>query len=162
MAIDPGTGVSSPAGFVEFNAEGRIFTAKTITTKKKTANERLKEITSQIQEQMTGEADLICIENFYLRGLGGQTLQRMIGASIGVSPSKTPIQEVQNTTVKRIVGGTGKADKETVADGVYHWFAERDSESVGIIQRLICDEQWDILDAFAIGIAGYQLYTEEL
>ncbi len=161
VGIDPGTGVSSPTGLVIFDADGKIIFTCTISSDAKETNYRLREITAQIQGTIEMfEVDLICIETFVMRGKGGQTLQRMIGAAIATT-DPVPLQEVYNTTVKRIVGGSGKADKSQVGRGVHQWFAGKSEASAKKIDKLYENAQWDILDAFAIGISGYQLYTEE-
>jgi Holliday junction resolvasome RuvABC endonuclease subunit len=167
VGIDPGTGVSSPTGLVIFDSEsGEIEKYKTIRPKAgaKDANARLRQVTEQIQKEASAYEDvgLICIETFVMRGIGGQTLQRMIGAAIATSPERVPLQEVYNTTVKRIVGGSGKADKRDVAYGVLDWFTAKNDSSAEGIKRLIYEERFDELDAFAIGIAGFLLYTGEV
>jgi Holliday junction resolvasome RuvABC endonuclease subunit len=159
IGLDPGTGSSSPAGFVDFDSEtGVIYDFLTISSKERNANDRIRDIAAKISKRVTSEHDLITVETFYLRGKGGQTLQRFIGAAIyGTAP--VPLQEVYNTTVKRLVGGAGNADKRDVAYGVLDWFTAKNDDSAEGIKRLIYEERFDELDAFAIGIAGYELFT---
>lgn len=160
VGIDPGTGVSSPTGIAIFDTDGNIEFTGTIACNYKDANKRLRYIADQLKHLTNDykEIDLVCIETFVMRGKGGQTLQRMIGAAIATVKHETPIQEVFNTTVKRIVGLTGKAGKFEVGNGVLNWFLTKNEKSSNSIVELIADEQWDILDAFAIGISGYQLF----
>jgi Holliday junction resolvasome RuvABC endonuclease subunit len=162
-AIDPGTGVSSPTGLVIFDSEGTIELVTTVrpAVTMKDTNQRLRWITSEVLKKVDryDGVDLICCETFVMRGKGGQTLQRFIGAAIATSPESVPLQEVYNTTVKRLVGGAGNADKRDVAYGVLDWFTAKNDDSAEGIKRLIYEERFDELDAFAIGIAGYELFT---
>lgn len=163
VGIDPGTGVSSPTGIAIFDSEGTIDFKTTISCNYKDGNKRLRYISDTLKDLTNNYdgIDLVCIETFVMRGKGGQTLQRMIGAAIATVKHETPIQEVYNTTVKRLVGGTGKADKAQVGEGVYKWFHSKNQDSSLIIRKLYMEDQWDILDAFAIGISGYQLFIGE-
>lgn len=161
IGIDPGTGVKSPTGFVDFDSDGEIYSAVTIGSKQKDTIERIREIAYSIFKRTNGEHDLICCETFMMRGKGGETLQRMIGATIGAT-TPTPVQEVYNTTVKRLIAGIGDGSKSEVAAGVARWFRTKGNEkSIEKINELIRTSEWDLLDAFAIGISGYLLYTEQ-
>ena len=65
------------------------------------------------------------------------------------------VTEVYNTTVKKNVGGHGRASKQEVAKGVLKFFKKKEHAHT-IIQEFIKTESWNILDAFAIANAGLQ------
>jgi Holliday junction resolvasome RuvABC endonuclease subunit len=108
----------------------------------------------------TKNIELICIETFVMRGKGGQQLQKLIGGYISATPDGVPVRHVFNTTVKKLVGGKGNDDKEAVANGVLTYFSSN-VESKRKILKIISKEQWDLTDAFAIGIAGWMQYQNE-
>ena len=95
-----------------------------------------------------------------MRGKGGETLQRMIGAYMSQFPYDCPSIHVQNTTVKKVVGGSGKAEKDQVAAGVAAWFSSN-SASASLIKELTLKHEYEILDSLAIGITGYLKWKNE-
>lgn len=154
MAVDPG----STTGLVVFDTETKeIDMVELHVAVHKDYDRKIKyladALTDCISEYATGELSLICFETFVMQGVGGKQLQKLIGAYISRVPESVEIRHVFNTTVKKIVGGIGSADKEKVADGVLKYFSSN-KESKEEIQKRIYDEEWDITDAFAIGIAG--------
>lgn len=167
--IDPGTGSSSPLGLVVFDAETReIFGAYDIwpaeTPKERRAMplyRKIRVITKAVTEVLTSnpQPSTVYIESFVMRGKGGETLQRAIGGIMGCITETQKLREVANTRVKMIVGGAGSADKEAVAKGVAAYFSPSDESSI-IIQDLIDLKAWDLLDAFAIAIAGIVTYEQ--
>ena len=158
IGIDPGTGVSSPMGFALIEPETKqiLFTAE-FWTKYKKLEHRIRDISEQFEAVLTGavleEGDAIFIEYFVMRGKGGETLQRMIGSIMGRTPYDLQLDHVQNTSVKLIVGGAGTADKVDVARGLRDYFNKEPARK--FVQALINKEQWDQLDALAIGLAGW-------
>lgn len=167
IGIDPGTGLSSPTGLVIYNDESEViiwFGSIGTEWKKQPTNKRIQLISKKVEEIIGvvvgfDTESLICIENFVMRGKGGETLQMLIGAIISRMPPGSTIMQPYNTTVKKVVGGTGKAEKPQVAEGVLAYFKDSPS-SVIAIKELISTNQWDILDALAIGITGTQQYEE--
>jgi Holliday junction resolvasome RuvABC endonuclease subunit len=162
VALDPGTGASSPTGFVYFDAVTKeVIGHGTFTSSYAEADKRIREISEQFDNALdvvllvTGDP-LVCIETTVMMGKGGQTYQKLVGAFVSRIPYNVTIRHVFNTTVKKLVGGSGHAKKDAVAEGVLHWFRDN-KEARELIRELIQMEQWDILDAFAIGIAGYEL-----
>lgn len=167
VGIDPGTGLKSPAGLAAFDVETRdILLAEELPARwgKASATLRIASITEQFQEKIfmrfTGADTLFCVESFVMQGQGGQTLQRMIGAVLSCVPTHCPIEEIQNSTVKKNTAGHGHADKKSVAVVVLDYFISN-SNAHKLVTRLILDEKWDILDALAIGIAGYERYQTQ-
>ena len=168
LGIDPGTGLSSPLGLVFYDHDtGTILWYGSIGEefKKLPAIKRIQKITRKVVEivdilTVSDPDPLICIENFVMRGKGGETLQMLIGAIISQLPQGSVIIQPYNTSVKKAVGGTGKADKLQVAQGVRNHFSPCTS-AVITIDELIAKEAWDILDALAIGITGAQIYEAD-
>jgi Holliday junction resolvasome RuvABC endonuclease subunit len=102
------------------------------------------------------EIALVSIETFVMKGKSGQVLQNLIGGIIARVPYEVELVHVSNTTVKRIVGGSCDDDKEAVAWGVKKYFADYSAESEGTIRGLIGKQQWDLTDAGAIAITGWE------
>lgn len=157
MGIDPASGKTSNCGIAVFDYETKdIYACDTAASGSPEVTKRIQEIPRRILEYYEHFKDKkpeIIIEAFVMRGKSGQTLQRLIGGIISHLPIGIPITEVFNTTVKKLVGGHGGSTKQTVAIEVLNWFGSNE-RSCEIIRELIYAEEYDILDAFAIGIAG--------
>ncbi len=159
VAVDPGTGVKSPAGLAIFDPITLDISAAEALwcPNDKDPDKRIRFIvaafSSALKFYKNEELALFCIEDFVMRGKGGVTLQKMIGAVVSRVPDEIPVIHVQNTRVKSLVAGNGAADKLEVGLGVLKYFSKNE-RSAAQISLLIEDEEWDILDAFAIGIAG--------
>lgn len=132
------------------------------TNKKYELHNKLADFSTQLYERLSlvqslsiGERKLFATEFFVMRGKGGQSLQRLIGAYYAVLPNGFDVIEVQNTAVKMCIGGSGKDDKRAVAEGVYSWFKGKNKESARMVWNAINEEKWDQLDACAIAITGY-------
>lgn len=159
IGIDPGTGVNSPMGFAAFTPSNmEIIHVDEFWTEHKKLEHRIRDISDQfngVMEKLAAQTgDELFIEYFVMRGKGGETLQRMIGSIMGRTPYEVEIDHVQNTSVKLIVGGDGKADKVDVARGLRDFFS-KSPKSKAVVQELINNEKWDQLDALAIGLAGW-------
>jgi Holliday junction resolvasome RuvABC endonuclease subunit len=99
----------------------------------------------------------VCIEQFVMRGKGGESLNRLIGSYMAsISPSQGNVIHVQNTSVKKVIAGHGHADKASVSAGLETFFSSN-KESVAIVKTLTQRGEFDILDALAIGATGYLL-----
>jgi Holliday junction resolvasome RuvABC endonuclease subunit len=154
LGVDPGLGTKSPCGLALFTLEGTIIDFTKVWTDKNTPQQKRLNDIALASWDLGKTSKLVCIESTVMRGRGGESLQRLVGAITSRFP-KHDVKHVQNTTVKRIVGGTGQADKAQVASGVLQWFKDKgNKKSVTIVNNLIESEDWDILDALAIGIAG--------
>lgn len=163
IGIDPGTGVSSPMGLGAFNPVRRTpIHVEEFWTKWSNVEHRIRDISDNLEATLLDIVPdeetpvLVCIEYFVMRGKGGETLQRMVGSVMGRLPYNYKLVFVQNTTVKAVVGGSGKADKRGVAEGVLDFFGGAEW-----VRKLIEAESWDILDALAIGIAGWIDHTRK-
>lgn len=157
LGIDPASGKTSNCGIAVFNYDSKdIYAYEAARSNSNIIYERIYEIPRKVANQyleITGQPTEVYIEAFVMRGKSGQTLQRLIGGIISHLPKKASINEVFNTTVKKIIGGSGASTKQQVALGVLNWFGPNE-KSCEIIRELIYAEEYDILDAFAIGIAG--------
>lgn len=162
LGIDPGTGSRSAcgvalldldAGAVLWTAElyprdGRAQPGMPVHHRIKLINEQVQELFAQA-EDFASDSDsrvIVGIESFVMRGKGGETLAQFKGAVMSGLPLKTEIKEVQNTTIKKYAGDTGKADKMQVGKGLI----ERLPVSAGYIQNLMDNRKWDEIDAIAI------------
>lgn len=161
VGIDPST---HSTGFAAFDPDSHeiIFT-RLFTSNLKDARRRVKEIADQVCEAIEGiDPDLdvyVYSENTVMRGVGGATFQRCIGAIHSRVPKRMHLDEIQNSTVKKMVGGHGQADKLQVAQGLIGclW---KDNATKTIIECLIKQEAWDVTDALAIGYSGYARSSE--
>lgn len=159
VGLDPGTGKTSPTGFAAFDPETRaLIHTERITSEAEEYRDRYREIAGRIGELLEvidPDMDVLVVcESFVLRGKGGEILARLTGAFMAAVPARQRFAFVQNTTVKKIVGGHGRADKHEVALGVFAWLSGNDETSEQV-RHLINNAEWDVLDAIAIGIAGY-------
>ncbi len=165
VGIDPGTGSSSPTALVAFDPiTKRIHAAKLVGHGSKYSWVRINNISRIVGEffkQLEYEASLFVVcENFYMRGKGGETLQRMIGGYVAQLRQLDKWHEVQNTTVKKHLTGTGRATKDQVAESVKAWFASS-VDSTKLLKHFSHEENNDIFDAFAIGISGYERHAKK-
>lgn len=101
------------------------------------------------------ERTYAAIEDTVMRGRSGQILAFATGSLIATIPSHCEFTTIRNTTVKKLVGGKGDADKVEVARGVLAW-AQGNNETVEKVRAAIQAGHFDALDSLAIGIAGYQ------
>lgn len=162
FAIDPGTGKSSPTAIALFDPLARtIAFTKHISTEMSVHHHRLSDLRTQFDRWMKytiklrgAQQLMVACETFVMRGKGGETLQRVIGSYEATVPLDLHWREVYNTTVKKIVGGKGDADKLDVGIGVRYFFQENES-SWKYVDELIRNKEWDRTDALAIGIAAW-------
>jgi Holliday junction resolvasome RuvABC endonuclease subunit len=167
VGVDPGSGVDSPTGLAIFNPDMQdILLHTTISSDSNDAEIRVKDICTvlsrrleELQWYSQHHTILVVFENFVMRGKGGQVLQRLIGAMNAFVPKNYKTMHVYNTTVKKVVGGHGRADKAQVARGVEYHFRDYDP-SWKQIHALTTLKQWDILDAYAIGLTGWIKYGQ--
>lgn len=161
IGIDPGTSASSPLGYSRFNSVTKvIYEAQTVSSKRHDAANRIHDISRQLYDLVNclsyPPADIMCIETTFLRGKGNNSYQQMVGGSMAAAMGVTKIVFVPNTTMKKIVGGHGGADKVDVANGVLDYFG-----SDRLALEAAFNAEWDITDSLAIGIAGLELNKNE-
>lgn len=162
VGCDPGTSSTSDTGFVAFDSETlELLYALEIGSERRELRHRLKDISEVVAGLLTelaqrGQPVHAYIEQFVMRGKGGETLQRLIGAIMAVCPDEVNLQHVQNTTVKLTMAGHGHADKVAVAFGTRDFF-EQNKKTTEYINKLIKSKKFDTLDALAIGVTGWKL-----
>ena len=166
IGLDPGTGVTSPTGFVAFDPDARVLVhSERIWAPPGDISQRCRYVAACVEESLLAiDPEMECsvyIESFVMRGKAGENLARLTGALMAAVPEHLqPVRTVHNTTVKKVVGGHGRADKIQVAQGVLDYFREAELTRAEV-ETLIDKADWDILDAAAIGIAGHQLNSDD-
>jgi Holliday junction resolvasome RuvABC endonuclease subunit len=151
VGIDPGGGSSSPTGLVKFDSN-----TLEIKLCEKIVKHTLHAFTNEVACCMAA-TDMVFIESFFINGRGNNRLQQVIGALKAGVPDKIDVlEDVPNTTMKKVVGGHGRAEKDVVAAGLLGYFATN-RESCALIQEWIDNKEWDLTDALAIGVAGWHL-----
>lgn len=162
VGIDPGSGASSPTGFSAFYSDTlELLYAANITTNKRELRHRIKQISDTLEgtikdiQESNPDHRIVCfVEQFVMRGKGGETLQRLIGSFMGRIPYNIELFHVQNTTVKAVLAGHGHADKVAVGRAVETFFLTNPASS-GLIRSLTNAGEADIIDSIAIGVAGW-------
>lgn len=162
FGIDPGTGSKSACGVCLLDVEeNTVVWSASIYPKGKAsptmpAHHRIKHINENLQQLYlsavdmcddTGTRVVVGIESFVMKGKSGETLAQFKGAVMSGLPFEADIREVQNTTVKKYAGNSGKADKLQIAEAL----KEKLPASKELLQELIDNGRWDEVDA--IGIA---------
>jgi len=173
IAIDQSTGKKSKLGLAVFfpmtaTDPPKIFYVAEISADRATdsADRRIQSIArtldKHLQEFIYKSVDeqgltitAIVFEHFVMRGKGGETLAKMVGACLVLLPPDVQIIYANNNITKQYVAGKGGSEKELVAAGVKDYFSR--SQNLSEIEDLISLHKWDILDALAIGITGYHL-----
>jgi Holliday junction resolvasome RuvABC endonuclease subunit len=178
--IDPGSGKSSPSAVVAFDPETKYIESVKIINGSKDFTEAMLASPNELGDYISvlPEDTKYYIEKFVMRGRGGETLQKFVGAFLHKLYSRSKdVSFVQNTSVKALIGAHGQCSKEDIGIGVLSWFSDNDL-SVKIIENILKEAtyihpdevdkkrkpkskitQWgkfDILDAFAIAITGYE------
>lgn len=165
IGVDPGTGSSSPTGFCILDPVNcSIVLGTNFLTKEKVLAHRIKDMSDQLSAELEILAPhyklIVCIEQFVMRGKGGETLQRLIGSFMGRLPYEAQLVHVQNTTIKKHIAGHGHADKEAVAAGLHTFFKDC-PDSLQLLKNLTQSAEFDILDAIAIGVTGWQMLPQK-
>jgi Holliday junction resolvasome RuvABC endonuclease subunit len=170
IGIDASSGSRSAIGFaVVDTALNKIVSAKDYQVpKNKDLRPRLKHIAAflvgefkQLEAQYGSNTEyMIVIETTVMAGIGGQSLQRAIGAMLIATPSHRRVEFVYPMSVKKFITGEGKGgDKRAIADGLKRIFT--DKESLDLIFNLTASSRWDMLDAVAIALTGNELHVEK-
>lgn len=159
IGIDPGT---RTCGYSRINySTRRIYQSEAVHSHFKDPTNRIIQISKQILDLVDCPGfpppDYIFLETTHFRQNRdvNDMYQRLVGgiiASLGTA-GYPQIDFVQNTTMKKLIGGHGKAEKDQVAGGVAKW-AGPVTGSFKIVRELFDSEQWDVTDALAIAIAG--------
>jgi Holliday junction resolvasome RuvABC endonuclease subunit len=156
IGIDP---ASNTVGLAIFDPETRdlfVF-EQLVAPKSKDVHKRIRYLNEAVSfhtlNMDPNERTYAFIEDTVMRGRSGQILAFATGSLIATIPSHCEFATIRNTTVKKLVGGKGDADKVEVARGVLKW-AQGNEETVEKVRAAIQAGKFDQLDALAIGIAG--------
>jgi len=172
IGCDPGLGVRSPTGIAVIDTkDATILDVKEMwcSSKRLVTYKKLGELSYGMTDiigpyySMSKDVGMLFVnEYFVMKGKGGESLQRLIGAYHAAVPQDVEVIEIQNVKVKQYLGveGRGDSSKEDVGEGVHRWFLNKNAESTKIVRNLINEGRWDALDALAIGISGWLEYTK--
>jgi hypothetical protein len=156
IGIDQSSGSRSKCGVCVFDpTEGLIIEAHGLTVEnpKAPAWVRIRSIAKQLRAIFERYQDRTCevrVEATVMRGKGGETLQRMVGAIIGRMPERFSLREVHNMSLKVHWCGRGSAEKSDMGEALLkEAYLNHD-----YITKLIADQEWDVIDA--ICIAAYE------
>lgn len=165
VGLDPGTGASSPTGLFIYNTDNMeiLYTAE-LSAPHPNVDRRIKRICDKLRpiiETIAAleEPFLVSIEFFVMQGKPGEMLHRLIGGFLTLLPDHAEIVHVQNTSVKLLVAGSGKAEKHEVAKHLGFHFMDN-TVSKNLIDDLRDVGHYDILDAGAIALAGYMKWQD--
>jgi Holliday junction resolvasome RuvABC endonuclease subunit len=163
IGIDPGTGRRSKLGIVIVEALSmRIVAVRELATSEFDIRTRLRELSMQYlsllkESKIDMSKTVAFIESFVIKGKGGETLQRLVGALMAITPGQVvAFKEVPNLQVKLETAGFGHAEKTEVAMGLLNYFIKHNPESASIVQALMASNNYDALDALAIGLTGWK------
>jgi len=171
IGIDPGAGSRSPTGLAFIDTVKMSIKTYELwpDNRKASMTERLINLRHKLdfllveyhckESSIMTVSKLVACEYFVMRGKGGESLQRLIGAYYSCFDEDDVFVEIQNVKVKQFIGGSGDADKLQVAKGVANWFKKKNRKSFHEVNKLIKKASWDSLDALAIAISGYLEYN---
>jgi len=91
----------------------------------------------------------ITIEEAFLKGAANKGFLKLIGS---VEDKVDVDLFIAPTSVKKMVTGSGKAEKDEMAEKLLGY--PFDQKSKNIIKKLIKEEKWDETDAIAIALCG--------
>lgn len=165
FGLDPTSGARSAIGLCLISLETKeiLFTRELKLAPTPDLRKRLKLLCHELAKAFKQAEEIalarnedynIFIESTVMMGKGGESLQRAIGAMLVLSPSHREVHHVSNMQIKAFVGGTGKADKREVAEGLKKYFPNCDT-----IFNLIASSRWDSTDAIAIAVTGMEKYV---
>lgn len=158
VGIDPGSGKSSPTGLAVIEPDTKdILHISNVRADCDDFSHRIKGISQQVGDIVSFlDPDVlveIYIESFVMRGKGGEMLARLTGSIMAAMPYERHVAFVHNTTMKKVVAGHGRAEKQEVGSALYVW-AEGNAISQSIIENLLLCQEWDMLDAIGLAVAG--------
>lgn len=163
VAIDPASGASSPCGIAVFDTDTKdIFFLENVTAHHRRFERRIKRIVDQIRPlievvESFGAPYFFFFESFVIKGRAADILYKVIGGLLTLPSDQAIVEPVPNTSVKLIVAGHGHAEKLQVAFGVVEYFKDNEA-SLKVVKDAITNNEFDKLDALAIGIAGVELW----
>lgn len=164
VGIDISSGARSSVGFavIDMSSLQVLHTNDFKPATTPDLRKRIKQIAAFLASEFKKlEADnkdyIIIIESTVMQGLGGQSLQRAIGAAMTVSPSARRLEFVYPMSVKKYITGVGKgSDKKAIAEGLKKWFPNNE-----LIFQLTASSRWDTLDAIGIALTGWEIHVKK-
>jgi len=159
VSIDPSTGARSDLGFSIYDPNTmEILTVKELKHPHPDLRTRIKGLIVQLVKEFkkldeTGLDYVVFIESTVMRGKGGESLQRIIGAIMTIIPTGVRVEDVSNMQVKMYVAGHGHAKKDQVANGLIKFFPNEE-----IVKDMIRSHRYDALDSLAIGLTGFEKF----
>lgn len=159
VGIDPSTGAKSALGFSVFDPNTQeILILKEMVYPSPDLRTRMKGLILQIVRELKklDEAKLnyvVFIESTVMRGKGGESLQRLIGAIMTIVGTGVQVNDVSNMQIKSFIGGTGKADKQQVATGLIKFFPKDE-----LLLEMIRAHRYDALDSLGVGVTGFEKF----
>lgn len=162
VGVDPSSGSSSPVGLSIFDPQTMdILEAVNLHTKHKKLEHRIKDLADQletvfkvIEKDAPEYKVIVAIETFVMAGKSGQILQNAIGAFLSRVPYHFQVELIQNTTMKKVIGGTGSAEKKTIGRGLEAFF-EDNIDSFKLIKQLTDRGEVDIIDSIGLGVTAW-------
>lgn len=160
FAVDPGTGVSSPAGICIYcpNTDKILFTTELWPdkTNQKPTWRRLLDMINQMKTYLDASVKKygpleVRTERFVMVGKGGETLARFAGGLLASISWECTFVEVHNIILKKDITGNAKASKQEIGAALEKRFAH-DADSLDTVRKLIHTSKWDQLDAIAIAV----------
>lgn len=164
IGLDAGLGVKSATGIAVIDINTfRVVAHRAIWPQTKRNPEKFYEIAAEARDVAKPylKDSVVSFESFVMAGKSGQSLQRLIGSIQAALSDSIGIMEVPNTAVKQIVSGSGKGDKEAVADGLLAYFKGKNRETYELVRALKKNNQHDVIDAIAIAVSGYLTSREQ-
>lgn len=157
VGIDPTSGHTSKLGFAVIDIETMTIVDVKAFQAPKTPDlrARIKYLLLALSAEFKKLEELnqtysIFFESTVMRGKGGESYQRAIGAMIAITPSHRPIYEVNNKSVKAYITGNGNAQKDEIGPALMAFI-----EDPRLVD-LIVGKRYDELDSIAIALAGYE------
>lgn len=164
VGIDPSSGARSSVGFSVIDMETmQILVAKEFKIPASPdLKVRLKHIAAHMVKEfkileVQDQEYIICIEQTVMRGKGGESLNRAIGAIMVTMPLARKLYHVSNMRMKLFISGSGKGDKKDIAEGLKKYFPNSD-----LLFQLTTSSRWDTIDSIGIAITGYKENVEKL
>jgi Holliday junction resolvasome RuvABC endonuclease subunit len=160
LGVDPGTGASSPTGLAAINPRAfQIYWTKEVTTEQDSCeHHKLYDLSAQVKfeiEKLEQDEDfVVACETFVLKGKSGQLLHRLIGAYICQVEPNNHVEYIFNTTMKKLVSGSGSGDKVDIALGCQYYFRSNPT-AVSYLSALIKDQRYDRTDAIGLAIGAF-------
>jgi len=162
IGIDQSTGSASAVGLTLLTKDMEILECvelrphrKYLVVEKRLVNLH-EQLTAIICKYMTFAIEnklkvAVVFEKTVMKGIAGESLAESVGAFVASFPDNDLItfHKVHNLQMKKFIGGTGKADKIGVAQGLLRRLDKTQHERV---LNLINRQQWDALDSIALAV----------